>query len=321
MLRSYVQIAWRNLIKQPYFSGINVFGLSIGLCFSLFIGIYIWQENNVNKNLRNLSNQYILQTKWKKNNQGIEWTTLGALPKEIKETYPNLVANYFRFDGINAILHIQEKSFRQSVAIVDSTLFSMYGFKLLEGNQRTALDEPYSVVLSEKLAIRYFGSTNVINKTIELENFNRIKHPFKITGVTETIPRNTITHLNDDNHNELFIPVSNLEFFGRSMEWNNPYIVGFIELQNNVTPAQLIGPIKKIIESQAHPSLAENIEVYLMPLENYYQTANNGIVQKTNWILGLIGFFILSMALINFINLTSSKSHNRLKEVGIRTIM
>src|SRR5450432_4138444 len=144
MFRNYFKIAWRNIIKSRFYSSVNIIGLSTGIAFTLLIGAYVWSELQVNKNLKNSDRQYIIQSKWKNPNQGYEIATLGPLAKALKENYPGLVANYFRFDGITSNVSKGDKSFREDIAICDSNMINMYGFSLLHGNATTALYEPFS---------------------------------------------------------------------------------------------------------------------------------------------------------------------------------
>ena len=97
-----IKVAWRNIIKRPFYSIVNIAGLAIGVAFTFLIGAYVWSELQVNKNLKNADNQYILQSKWKDPNMGYEIATIGKLPKALKEQYPNLVANYYRWDGVTS---------------------------------------------------------------------------------------------------------------------------------------------------------------------------------------------------------------------------
>ena len=145
MFKNYLKIAWRNIIKNQFYSIVNIAGLSAGITFTLLIGGYVWSEFQVNEHIKNADNQYILQSKWKDPNQGIEITTVGPLAKALKENYPNLVANYFRWDGITSAISKGDKSFREGIQICDSTMFDMYGFKLLHGNPKHAFKGPFSV--------------------------------------------------------------------------------------------------------------------------------------------------------------------------------
>ena len=162
MIKNYFKIAWRNIIKRPFYSSLNIIGLSAGILFTLLIGAYVWNELQVNKKLRNAGNQYFLKSTWKDPNLGQEITTLGPLSKRLKQDYPNLVANYYRWDGITSVVSKGDKHFREGIQLGDSTLLSMFGFELLQGDKRTALSNPYSVVITKDKAIKYFGRTDVV---------------------------------------------------------------------------------------------------------------------------------------------------------------
>jgi putative ABC transport system permease protein len=94
MIKNYFKIAWRNIIKRRFYSLLNIVGLSTGIVFTFLIGAFVWNELQVNKNLRHAKNQFFLKSKWKDPNQGNDITTLGPLSKRLKEDYPNLVTNY-----------------------------------------------------------------------------------------------------------------------------------------------------------------------------------------------------------------------------------
>src|ERR1700686_470515 len=98
MIKNYFKIAWRNITKNKFYASVNIIGLSTGIAFTLLIGAYVWSELQVNKNLKNADRQYILQSKWKDPNQGLELTTIGPLAKALREQYSDLVANYYRWD-------------------------------------------------------------------------------------------------------------------------------------------------------------------------------------------------------------------------------
>src|SRR5688500_13978312 len=144
MIKNYIKIAWRNIIKHRFHSAINVFGLSIGIAFTLLIGAYVWSELKVNHDLKNADNQYIIQSKWKDPNMGYEIATLGPLAKTLKEQYPILIANYYRFDGITSTVSKGDKHFREGLQVCDTTMLRMYGFPLVDGDANTAFNDPFS---------------------------------------------------------------------------------------------------------------------------------------------------------------------------------
>ena len=129
MLKNYITIAWRNLWKHKIFSFINIFGLSVGIAFTLLIGAYVWGELQVNHDLRNVDNQYIILSKWKEQNLGGEITCIAELPKALADNYPGLVKNHYRTDLATTDVSKGDKHFRESIQTGDSTLLQMYGFK------------------------------------------------------------------------------------------------------------------------------------------------------------------------------------------------
>src|SRR6266700_3447031 len=180
MINNYFKIAWRNIIKYRFFSLVNIIGLSTGIAFTFLISGSIWNELQVNKKLKNAGKQYIIQSKWKDPNLGIEWTTLGPMAKALKEQYPNLVANYYRWDGLTSNVSKGEKHFREKIQICDSTFLSMYGFPVLHGDARTAMSSPYSVVITAARALKYFGKTDVVGQSLGIESFSGTQHDFVI---------------------------------------------------------------------------------------------------------------------------------------------
>lgn len=321
MFKNYFKIAWRNIIKSRFYSTVNIIGLAAGIAFTLIISAYVWSELQVNNNLKNADNQYILQSKWKDPNLGIELTTLGPLAKELRDHYPDLVANYYRWDGVTSNVSKGDKAFREGIQICDSTMLSMYGFTLLYGNPATAFEGPYSVVITAEKAIKYFGKKDVVGQTLTIENFSGSKHDFVITGVLNQPAKNSATFLNDNNNNQFYIASENIGYFGRNMDWPNPYIVGYIELQKGVSPKDLEKPIQYLVKQNAPAQVTANMTPYLVPLKEYYLSANNGLVRKMLYALSGIAFFILLMAVINFINLSVSRSATRMKEIGIRKVL
>jgi ABC-type antimicrobial peptide transport system permease subunit len=321
MIKNYFIIAWRNIIKSRFYSFVNIIGLSTGIAFTLLIGAYVWTELQVNTNLKNADNQYILQSKWKDNNQGIELTTLGPLAKALKENYPTLVANYYRWDGVTSNVAKGDKSFREGLQICDSTMLNMYGFSLVHGDAKTAFDGPFSVIITTDKALKYFGKTDVVGQTLTIENFSGSKHDFMITGVLKKPSRNSATYVNDDNNNQFYISSNNLNYFGRNMDWPNQYIVGYIELQKGVTPKDLEQPIQFLVKQNAPSQIAAGMTPYLVSLKDYYLSANNGLVKKMLYALSAIALFILLMAIVNFINMSVSRSATRMREIGIRKVL
>ncbi|MEO6358197.1 MAG: ABC transporter permease, partial [Ferruginibacter sp.] len=171
MLRNYFKTAWRNIVKHRFYSIVNIAGLFAGITFTLLIGAYVWGELQVNKKLSHAGRQYFLQSEWKGEDIHYAVTTLAPIAKRLKEDYPGLVANYYRWDGITSGVTKGDKAFREGIQLGDSTMLSMYGFELLAGDPATALKEPYTAVITAATAIKYFGQKEALGQTISIQSF------------------------------------------------------------------------------------------------------------------------------------------------------
>ncbi len=321
MLNNYIRIAVRKFVRSRFPSVINVIGLSMGIAFTLLVAAYIWSEYQVNQDLRHPDRQFFLSSKWKRTGIGPAFTTLGPLAKALKENYPGLVANYYRWDGITSNVSLGDKHFREGIQIGDSTLLSMYGFMLLHGDVRTAFDNPYSVLITAEKALKYFGKTDVVGQNLTIENFSGSKKDFRISAVLQTPRRNSVTFLNGDNDNQFFIPSTCLTFFGRNMDWTNLSIPSYVELRKGVTVADLQKPLEHLIKMNAPPAFTDNLEIIPLPLLSMYREGFGGVVQKMIYTLSFIAFFIVGMAIINFVNMSVSRSSSRMKEIGVRKVL
>lgn len=311
-------------MKRKFYSFVSILGLSVGITFTLLISIYIWGELQVNADLKNAENQYYIQSKWSKPDMGLEITTLAPMAKALKENFPDLVENYYSFDGISSTIANGEKVFRESIQIGDSTILNMYGFPLIYGDARTALNQPYTMVITSEQAIKYFGKLDVVGKTLSVESNAGTKKDFTVAGVLDKIPSNSITNLLADPKFPILMSfVGSNDFWGRqqSFTWANPYYAGYIELKKGVKPEDLAKPMAQLIKTNAPETISANLQAYLTPIQDVYREANNGIVRKTIFTLTIVALFILLMATVNFVNIAIGNSFTRLKEIGVRKML
>ncbi len=323
MLKSYIKTGWRNIVRHPFYSLVNIAGLFTGITFTLLIGAYVLGELRVNKSLHHANQQYLLSSIWKDPNMGNIITTLGPLSKRLKEDYPTLVANYYRWDGITSGVTKGDKAFREGIQLGDSTLLSMYGFELLYGNVKTALNNPFSVVITTDAAIKYFGKTDVVGETISIQSFSGGNHDFAITGVLKDLTENSVTQINTANRNTFFIPTNTFAYFGRTdfESWTNMYTPSYIELQPGISPKDLERPIQQLVQANASDLIKQNLKIEPIALTDFYLQNNKGLVKRMVYTLSFVGLFILLMAIINFINITISRSSARMREIGIRKVL
>jgi putative ABC transport system permease protein len=321
LLRNYYRTAVRSIARSRFNAIINIIGLSTGIAFTLLIAAFCWSEKRVNHQLKNADRQCLLCSDWKDPSLGNAITTTGQLARALRENYPSLVANFYRWDGITSAISYGDKHFREGIQLGDSTVLQMYGFTLLQGDLRTALNNPFSAVISDEEAMKFFGRTDVVGKDLTIDNFSGSRQDFRITGVLKNPSRNSVTALLDPNGSGIFVPSSNLAFFGRNMDWANPSIVSYVELQKGVKPEALDGPITHLLKVNTGPSVQANLRVIPTLLTDYYLDANGGTGRKMIYTLSFIALFILVMAIINFINLSVSRSSLRMREIGVRKVL
>jgi len=323
MFKSYLIIAFRGLKKRKVFSIINILCLSLGITFSLLIGVYILKEKGINTHLRNADNHYLIKSRWKVKNTGLDITTIGPLAKTMKEEYPSLVANYYRYNPVTNVVSAGNNYFKESIAIGDTTFISMYGFPLLYGNANKPFLDNNSAVITESMAIKLYGKKNAINERLSIQTVSNEKQDYLVSAVLKDIPYNSVTGLVDD-HYSVFVPtVDNRYYQGGdpSVSWNSIYEVGFIELKDGVEPSSLREPFRRVLEKYAQGNIKSDLEIELAPVKDYYINGNNGAAKKIITTLTLIGGFILLMAIINFVNISIGTSPHRLMEIGLRKVL
>ena len=193
MFKNYFKIAWRNIINHRFYSFLNIIGLSTGIAFTLLIAAYVWNELSVNKSIPNENRIYLLQSRSKDGDADFGSNIPDPFAKTLKEEYPNLVTNYYRWAWKNASVSNGDKHFRDNVQMGDTTFLSMFGFKLLYGNKNTAFKEPNSVVITKDIALQYFNTANAIGKLLSIENNEQIKQNFIVSGVLKNLNPNSIT--------------------------------------------------------------------------------------------------------------------------------
>ncbi|MGG9964127.1 ABC transporter permease [Ferruginibacter sp. SUN106] len=327
MIKNYFKLAWRNLRKNKSFSFINIVGLSVGIAFVMLIGAYIYSEINVNADIKNSDRIYMVQSKWKDPNMGYDFATLAPLAKALKENYPGIVDNYYHHDGITSIVSKGDKKFSEGLQVGDTSMLDMFGFPLLYGDAKTALNKPDAVAITAAIAKKYFGKTDVLGQTLTIQSFSGSKQDFEITAVLKDPPMNTITNWGNGinkGENQFFLPASSLRFFGRDAgfeAWQNAFIISYVELKKGATVASLQQPVKQLMQLNVAPDVQKNLEIFFTPVKDYYLKSNNGIAYRLIFTLGFVAAFILLMAVINFVNISVGSSVSRLKEIGVRKVM
>ncbi len=326
MLKNYIKIALRSLSKQKAYAFLNIVGLTIGITSSLLIFLFVHDELTYDLNHEKANHLYRLQAAYHlPNDGGIEqYATAGPIVGEmIAKDFPevNQMVRIRRLANIVIQKPDTEENLYETVFACDSNLFNLFTFKFIVGNPETSLIEPYTLVITEKTATRFFGKTNVLGESLHLPQDST---HYKITGVIENYPANT--HLKLD----LITSYETIKSLDYNLDsWWNYSFYTYLELNPNTDYKQLENKIKFIsrnyIPDQEDGSgYRQEYALQKFPaihLESDLRTELEPNSRKSYvYIFGIIGIFILVIACINFMNLATARSAKRAKEIGIRKV-
>jgi len=324
MFKNYLKIALRNLLRYKVYSFINIFGLSIGMACFLLIVFYIQFERSYDDFHENSKNIYKLVRVNTLGEQMERRVNTGApLAPLLTQNFPGIKqAVRFTCFQMGLIGYGDKRFIERRFFFADETVFNVFTFPLLKGDPDTALKEPFSVVLTEKTAQKYFGEEDPLNKIL-VYNFYGNRFDFKVTGVAASIPRNS--HLDFDflaSYRSLRPIVG--EWF-LTKHWDSPTHT-YILLSEGYDPGELESQLPDFTEKHVDKWSFTSISHELMPLKNlYFQSPGPAIGRRGNsqflFVLSVISVFILLIACINFMNLSTSRSGSRAKEIGMRKVI
>ena len=322
MFKNYFKIAWRNLIKNKIYSVINILGLATGMAVALLIALWIWDEVTFNDYHSNHKHLAQIMTTFFDDKNKAETGQAVAMPlgEELRTKYASDFKNVSMASwNFGHVLVVGETKITGQGMWVEANFPSMFSLKMKAGNIN-ALGDPSSVLLSATIAKALFGNTDPINKTVKFDN----KMDFKVAGVFEDFPRNTTLY-----DSKLFLPwkkyITTEDWLkNAATQWNNHSWQAFAEVNNNENIDKVSAKIK--MASMVHKNAATDgkEELVLQPMDKWrlYSEFKNGKATGGRiqfiWLFSIIGVFVLLLACINFMNLSTARSEKRAKEVGIR---
>jgi putative ABC transport system permease protein len=315
MIQNFFRIAIRNIARHKGFTFINVTGLAVGLAASLLILLWIQDEFSFEK--FNTKAAYIYRVEEDQFYSGERYhVTVTPHPSGPvwKEKIPEIIEQT-RLNRLPRILFRQDDKvfFESAIAAADSGLLRMFTFPMVAGDPLTALKDPHSIILTEKLANKYFGRNNPVGKTLTLEN----KYQFTVTGVLKDLPKNSMFTF------EGVLPYSFLREIGAiSDSWGNNSIFTFVLLEKG---ADIKSVNKKLTDIVVENNPQTSTKFVLFPLEDIHLHGQFGFKESKGpmivvSVFTLIAIFVLLIACINFINLSTAKAAGRAKEIGIKKV-
>ncbi len=331
MFKNFLKVALRNLWKNKAFSAINIVGLSVGLAVCLLIVLYVKDELSYDRYNEHAENIYRIDADISFN--GTQFTSAvspAPLVPTLMKDYPQIL-QYTRLRNFGDILVKKDNQNVQNhnAVFADSTFFQVFSIPMIAGNRLTALNEPNSIVIDETTAKKYFNSTNVVGKTLYVDNSVNCK----ITGVIKDIPPQSHFHFS-------FIRPIHDTYHDDQSDWLSNNYSSFVLVRPGVTQASLQTAVNGVINNYLVKQLDQflhmnasdlknsgNHFIYpVMPLTDIHLHSNKSYEFEPNgnityvYIFSIIAIFILLIACVNFMNLSTARSANRAKEVGIRKV-
>ncbi len=320
MFKSYLKLALRNIKRHKAFTIINTIGLAVGIACSFIILLWVWDEFSYDKFHSNGDQIYrvIGQFRTEQGTFAYAKTPPGMAPL-MKETYPEVV-DAVRFQSFDHwLVQYGEKFFENDrLGTADTSFFEMFSFPFLKGDAKTALNDRYSIVLTERMAKKYFGDEDPMGKIMKIGG----NTDFKVTGILKDVPFNS--HMQFD----CIFPIINMErFWGLDMRsWQQFRLVTYIQLQKNASPGELSRKVRDL--ARDYLPVKQDIAVIFQPLQRvhlystYREDEDN--VRKGSilivYIFSLLAFWIFLVACINSVNLSTALSGTRAREVGMRKV-
>lgn len=335
MIKNYFTIALRNIKRSKIYSVINIFGLSIGLACSMLIILYVKDEVSYDKFHTSVDQIYRIVTHVKDKQGhlvGKDSNTGHFQGPRFKAGTPG-IESYVRVSDNYSDVQVGNEIQPQHFLQVDSTFFTVFSFPLLSGNPKTCLNNPRSVVLSEDIAMKQFGTVNALGKILMIKEDN-VLVPYEVTGVAKRSPQNSSIKF------EALLPFKTpADQLSNEENWFNFFLNTFVKLSPSANVQQAEKSMQRVFEKESKGIKIKLEEKYgEMKSESHYMLqsftdmhmskelpAQNGLTDGSNpmysYILSAIAFFILLIACINFVNLTVARSTKRSKEIGIRKVV
>lgn len=316
MLKNYFKIAFRNLIGKKGYSFINIAGLALGITSFFLISVWVTFHLSFDRFHENAPHIYrVMERRNFPDHMEYGFRTPGPLAASLEEDFSEVKeAVRVAMTGERVIKHDDKIYFENEILTVEPSFLRVFSFPFVLGNKETALNDLFSIVITESMAQKYFGAEDPMGKVLALDD----KFEFTVTGVVEDCPLNS--HLWFD----MLIPFEIVERLGWRMDvWDFSMTITYLQLEENVNVQNFA---TKITDYLMNFKEETNIELMLQPLtrihlySDYENPDSSGLIQYI-YVYSFVGILILFIACINFMNLATARSEHRAKEIGMRKVI
>ncbi|QHV95332.1 ABC transporter permease [Spirosoma endbachense] len=324
MFLNYIKIAWRNLIRNKTYSLLTLLGLASGMTCAMLLGLYVYDELTFDRYHTNAANIYRLNVhvKWGDNelNMGVGSAPMGPT---LRQEFPE-IRNVVRIiPSHDMLFRVGQKAlYAKDFIYADSTLFSFFDYSFIDGIPRTALLQPNTIILTQKMALALFGRTNgLLSKVIEVKN----EHPLTVSGIIQDPPANH--HLSF----EAVLPYVNRQLNEVNLDkWDNFGTSTYVLLQSNSDVRRLDHKMpafyKKYIAQAIGDATGKGVtfDIRFQPLTDMHLHSSHLLGEEKGsniayvYTFSAIGLFILLIAIVNYVNLATARSTGRAREIGVR---
>lgn len=324
MIKNYITIAFRNLLRFKTYAGINLLGLALGLTVGILILLFVLDELSFDKFHENKDRIYRVVTR---NSDGDGMGTNGwPVGMKLKDGFPEVEEVVYIKGGSSLEVNHQGKKYHENIKFASPEFLKVFSFEMKEGNALQALSEPYSIVISEKIRDKYFGDGNVLGKTMTLgDTLN-----FQVTGILANVPSQS--HIQFD----ILLSFATYELLNPAFDyqgsdgWGNINMFNYVLLKEGTDPGHFRAKAKSIYMDNVGEwlrTMGMELSVGLEPLSDVYLRSDiwnrlgpKGAISQV-YLVSAIAIFVILLACINFINLTTARAVYRAKEVGLRKVV
>ena len=324
MFKNYLKIAIRNLIRNKIYSTINVLGLAIGIACCILIFLFVANElsyDSFHQNADKIYRVYVTEDLPERDPFSYSFTP-AQMAGAMEQSFPEVV-RAVRFESRTDNIRVGENSFSEQYSLADPDFFELFDFPLLQGNPQMALADLNSVVLTEEIADKFFGRTDVVGRLLSIKLGDKF-HDFAVTAVAKNIPENSSVTF------DLLIPWENARKFRSERQlnnWFNVFMETYVQMAERLDAVAIEEKLDTVVKNHYPERAHSMVTLHLQPLLdihlNPYIPAG---IQPTSdpvysYILIGIAVLILGVACINFMTLAVGRSATRAKEVGVRKVL